>query len=285
MARDEHKYLGDYGSSLRDRAAMLYLLLRNKVEIPQMAAEINQLADLLHNRNYFSTQEQLFVFLAGSKVQEKANTGWKAILKVGSDSVDLSGSKALYRALSPDEFQQGISITAKERLYVALTLDGYPNTLPAPDSDPMEVQRNWYSMNGKLVQPQDIKAGDLLLTHVMVSSSIDINDALVVDMLPAGFELENSNLQTNESLEGLQLEGMDKPVLELLGSSVLRTQEFRDDRYVAALALDAKTRHHLFYMVRVVSRGKFVVPPTYVEDMYRPELNGVGAAPADLLIQ
>ena len=285
MARDEHKYLGDYGSSLRDRAAMLYLLLRNKVEIPQMAAEINQLADLLHNRNYFSTQEQLFVFLAGLKVQEKANTGWKAILKVGSDSVDLSGSKALYRALSPDEFQQGISITAKERLYVSLTLDGYPNTLPAPDSDPMEVQRNWYSMNGKLVQPQDIKAGDLLLTHVMVSSSIDINDALVVDMLPAGFELENSNLQTNESLEGLQLEGMDKPVLELLGSSVLRTQEFRDDRYVAALALDAKTRHHLFYMVRVVSRGKFVVPPTYVEDMYRPELNGVGAAPADLLIQ
>jgi hypothetical protein len=164
-------------------------------------------------------------------------------------------------------------------------LDGYPDSTPAPDSDPVEVQRNWYRMNGKLVQPSDIKAGDLLLTHVMVSSSIDINDALVVDLLPAGFELENTNLQTNESLEGLQLEGMDKPVLELMGSSVLRTQEFRDDRYVAALPLDAKARHHLFYMVRVVSPGKFVVPPTYVEDMYRPELNGMGAAPSDLVIQ
>ncbi|MGB3916783.1 MAG: alpha-2-macroglobulin [Thiothrix litoralis] len=285
MVRDEQKYLGDYGSNLRDRAAMLYLLMRSKVEIPQMAAEINKLADLIHNRNYFSTQEQLFVFLAGLKVQEKAKAGWKASLKVGSDSVDLSGSKTLFRALSPDEFQQGVSITANASLYASLTLDGYPDSTPAPDSDPVEVQRNWYRMNGKLVQPSDVKAGDLLLTHVMVSSSIDINDALVVDLLPAGFELENTNLQTNESLEGLQLEGMDKPVLELMGSSVLRTQEFRDDRYVAALPLDAKARHHLFYMVRVVSPGKFVVPPTYVEDMYRPELNGMGAAPSDLVIQ
>ncbi|OQX01499.1 MAG: hypothetical protein BWK73_45795 [Thiothrix lacustris] len=77
---------------------------------------------------------------------------------------------------------------------------------------------------------------------------------------------------------------MDKPVLELLSSSVLRTQEFRDDRYVAALPLKAKTRHHLFYLTRVVSTGKFSVPPTYVEDMYRPELNGVGAVPAAVVI-
>lgn len=284
MVRDEQKYLGDYGSSLRDRAAVLYLLLRNKVEIPQQAAEINRLADLLHNRNYFSTQEQLFVFLAGLKIQEKAKSGWQAALKVGQDSVDLTGNKALNRSLSPEEFQKGVSITAKEPVYVALTLDGYPDAMPALDSDPIEVRRNWYSMDGKLKPVQDIKAGDLLLTDVMVSSSTDINDALVVDLLPAGFELENTNLQTNESMEGLQLEGMDKPVLELLSSSTPRTQEFRDDRYVAALPLKAKTHQHLFYMVRVVSTGKFVVPPTYVEDMYRPELNGVGVAPADLVI-
>lgn len=284
LARDEQKYLGDYGSSLRDQAAVLYLLLRHKVDMPQQAAGIGKLADLLHNRNYFSTQEQLFTLLAGLKVQEKAKAGWKASLKVGNDSVDMSGSGTQYRALSADEFQQSVSITAKEAMYVALTLDGYPDTMPGPDSDPIEIQRNWYGMDGKKVQPEDIKAGALLLTHLMVSSNTDINDALVADLLPAGFEIENTNLQTNESMEGLQLEGMDKPVLELLGSSSPRTQEFRDDRYVAALPLEAKARHHLFYLVRVVSTGKFVVPPPYVEDMYRPELNGVGAAPATLVI-
>ena len=284
LVRDEQKYLGDYGSRLRDQAGMLYLLLRHKIALPNQATEITKLADLLHNRNYFSTQEQLFVFLAGLQVQEKAKASWHAALKVGNDSVALSGSKAAYRAVTAEEFQQGLSITATDPLYVALSVDGYPVAPPAPDSDPIEVQRQWYGMDGKPVKPEALQVGSLLLTHLMVSSSTDINDALVVDLLPAGFELENTNLQTNESLEGLQLEGMDKPVLELLSSSVPRTQEFRDDRYVAALPLKAKTRHHLFYLTRVVSTGKFSVPPTYVEDMYRPELNGVGATPAAMVI-
>lgn len=284
MVRDEQKYLGDYGSSLRDQAAMLYLLLRHKAKLSQLSTEINQLVELLHNRTYFSTQEQLFTLLAGLKVQEKATAGWKAMLTVGKDTVDLSGSSTQYRSLSADNFQQGIRVTAKEPLYVALSVDGYPNTVPAPDSDPIEIQRGWYSLDGKKVAPDGVKAGALLLTHLMVSSNSDINDALVADLLPAGFEIENTNLSNNESLEGLQLEGMDKPVLELLGSSELRTQEFRDDRYVAALPLRAKMRHHLFYLVRVVSAGRFAVPPPYAEDMYRPELNGLGAVPPALVI-
>lgn len=284
QVRDEQKYLGDYGSSLRDQAAVLYLLLRHKAKLPPLATEINQLVDLLHNRNYFSTQEQLFTLLAGLKVQEKSQTAWKATLTIGKDSVDLAGSGTQYRTLSTDDFQQGIQVTAPQPLYLALNVDGYPNTVPVPDSDPIEIQRAWYSLDGKKISPDGIKAGALLLTHLAVSSNIDINDALVADLLPAGFEIENTNLSGNESLEGLQLEGMDKPVLELLGSSELRTQEFRDDRYIAALPLNAKTRHHLFYLVRVVSSGRFAVPPPYAEDMYRPELNGVGAVPSTLVI-
>ncbi|EIJ33282.1 alpha-2-macroglobulin family protein [Thiothrix nivea] len=278
LARDEQKYLGDYGSSLRDRAAMLYLLLRYQVSIPQQAAEITKLADLLHNRSYFSTQEQLFTLLAGLKVEEKLKAGWQAALKIGDGSVDLPGKGVHYQSLAAMDFQKGISIATQgqEPLYVALSLDGYPDVAPAPDSDPVMIQRDWYGMDGKLLQTGDIKPGSLLLTHLALESAVEINDALVVDLLPAGFEIENTNLQTNESLEGLQLEGMDKPVMELMGSSSLRTQEFRDDRYLAALPLEAKTRHHLFYMVRVVSSGKFRVPPPYAEDMYRPELNGVG---------
>lgn len=286
LVRDEQKYFGDYGSSLRDQAAMLYLLLRYKIELPQQAAMVNKLADLLHNRSYFSTQEQLFTFMTGLKLQDKLKEGWQAGLKIGTGNVDLSGKGSQYRNLGVGDFPQGVGITnrGKGPLYVSLTVDGYPDIAPAPDSDPVEVQRNWYSMDGKPVQAKDIKAGQLLLVHLMLSSAVDINDALVADLLPAGFEIENTNLQNNETLQGLQLEGMDKPVTELLNSSTLRTEEFRDDRYIAALPLTAKTRHHLFYMARVVSSGEFVVPPAYVEDMYRPELNGVGAVAGKLVV-
>ena len=77
---------------------------------------------------------------------------------------------------------------------------------------------------------------------------------------------------------------MDKPIAELLSNTTLRYQEYRDDRYVAALRLEAKARNHLFYMIRVVSPGTFSVPPALVEDMYRPELTGISVAPTSLTI-
>lgn len=288
LARDDQKYLGDYGSKLRDQAAILYLLLKNKVNIADQAVQISRLAESLHNKNYLSTQEQLFTFLAGLKVQEKVKEGWKASLTIGTGAaLDLGGTGMQNRLLTVDELQKGVQVKAKgnERLYVALNVDGYPDVSPSLDSDPIDVQREWFNMQGKKVQLQDIKAGDLLLTHLLISSTSDIHDALVADLLPAAFELENTNLSAIESLSTLQLDGMDKPLSELLSGSNTRYQEFRDDRYVAALPLEAKAKNHLFYLVRVVSPGAFTIPPAYVEDMYRPELNGVGVASGILSIK
>jgi hypothetical protein len=124
----------------------------------------------------------------------------------------------------------------------------------------------------------------LVLTYLNVSSNDSLRDALVVDLVPAGLEVENTNLANNESLEGLQLEGTDKPLTGLIESTTVTHQEFRDDRYVAALALEPKTRYHLFYLARVVSSGKFAVPPPTVLDMYRPDFSGIGAVPSDLAI-
>ena len=55
-------------------------------------------------------------------------------------------------------------------------------------------------------------------------------------------------------------------------------EEFREDRYVAAVKLDAGSTAHVFYLVRAVTPGVYTVPPPLVEDMYRPQLRGVGRA-------
>lgn len=283
--RDDQQYLGDYGSSLRDQAAILYLLLRYPSTRQETAPLVNKLADLVYNRSYFSTQEQVFLFLAGMQLHSKAKAGWQAELAIGQQVASVQGQTAQHRRLTMADFLSGVKVaaTGKQPLHVLLAVDGYPQQPPAPESDPLDVRRTWYGLDGKPVQPQAFKAGQLLLTHLEISSAIDVRDALVVDMLPAGLEIENTNLRDNEVLQSLQLEGMDRPVAELHSDGV-RTEEFRDDRYVAALPLTAKVRHHLFYLVRVVSSGTFAVPPPYAEDMYRPELNGVGAAPNSLVI-
>ena len=65
----------------------------------------------------------------------------------------------------------------------------------------------------------------------------------------------------------------------------VRHEEYRDDRYVAALKLDAGDTARVFYLVRAVTPGTYTVPPSLVEDMYRPELRGVGkAAPATMTV-
>lgn len=65
----------------------------------------------------------------------------------------------------------------------------------------------------------------------------------------------------------------------------LQHQEFRDDRYVAALKLDGYGSTHLLYLARAVTPGTYKVPPPQVESMYRPGWHAVGATPADLAVR
>ena len=60
------------------------------------------------------------------------------------------------------------------------------------------------------------------------------------------------------------------------GSAEVKHEEFRDDRYTAALDLSAGSNQQLVYLMRAVTPGRYQVPPTQVEDMYRPELRAVG---------
>jgi hypothetical protein len=65
-------------------------------------------------------------------------------------------------------------------------------------------------------------------------------------------------------------------VAEVMRNPNIQHVEFRDDRFVAAVKLERELR--LFYRARVVTPGRFVIPPLYVEDMYRPQLFGIGAS-------
>ncbi|MCB1595601.1 MAG: hypothetical protein KDI76_11885, partial [Xanthomonadales bacterium] len=60
--------------------------------------------------------------------------------------------------------------------------------------------------------------------------------------------------------------------------------EYRDDRFIAALSLSSYKDNDLFYLARAVTPGEFTVPPSLVEDMYRPEIRAVGKADGQMVI-
>ncbi len=264
-------YLADYGSPLRDGALELALLRQHKLaedRWPELSAKV---ADTLAHRQWLSTQERL-ALLRLAQVDPAAD--WQARVASISGDQAVAGKNSVQIGAPEALAATGVTNEGKGSLYVQRTLVGYPEQAPTRISQGMSVTRSWFNADGKPLDPAKVKVGDLVVVRLNVSSEQTVPDALLVEMLPAGFELENPALGTSIKLEELSIEG--KPAWQSEWNDYLKHQEFRDDRYTAALDLSEGGNQQLVYLMRAVTPGRYQVPPTQVEDMYRPELRAVG---------
>ncbi|HHQ4924231.1 TPA: alpha-2-macroglobulin family protein [Aeromonas veronii] len=264
-------YLGDYGSPLRDEALELSLLRQHKLAAERWPALSAKVADTLAHRQWLSTQERL-ALLRLARFDPAAD--WQARVTSSLGSGSLSGSAPLQQGAPEALAASTVTNEGKGSLYVQRTLVGYPEQAPARISKGMSVTRSWFNSDGQSFDPAKVKVGDLVVVRLNVSSESAVPDALLVEMVPAGFELENPALGNSIKLEELSIEG--KPAWQSEWNDYLKHQEFRDDRYTAALDLSEGSNQQLVYLMRAVTPGRYQVPPTQVEDMYRPELRAVG---------
>ncbi|WP_421337063.1 alpha-2-macroglobulin family protein [Aeromonas veronii] len=264
-------YLGDYGSPLRDQALELSLLRQHKLAAERWPALSAKVADTLAHRQWLSTQERLALLRLA---RFDPTVDWQAKVTSSLGSGSLSGSAPLQQGAPEALAASAVTNEGKGSLYVQRTLVGYPEQAPARISKGMSVTRSWFNSDGQHFDPTKVKVGDLVVVRLNVSSESAVPDALLVEMVPAGFELENPALGNSIKLEELSIEG--KPAWQSEWNDYLKHQEFRDDRYTAALDLSEGSNQQLVYLMRAVTPGRYQVPPTQVEDMYRPELRAVG---------
>ena len=161
-----------------------------------------------------------------------------------------------------------ISKTAMARIYIA------PNI-------PLKKLHNALESYGQGLKPSDVL---VLLDDTIFSSG---KDGLLVTERELRVK-EAFNPPETFALDGIALgirggdlyinnrRARDFNITERGEAADVRHEEFRDDRYVAALKLDQGQEAHVFYLVRAVSPGTYRVPPPIVEDMYRPEVRGIG---------
>lgn len=264
-------YLGDYGSALRDQALELSLLRRHKLAEDRWPALSAQVADTLAHRQWLSTQERLALLRLA---QADPAAGWQARITSSSGTQPVAGDTSLQLGAPEALAASTVTNEGKGSLYVQRTLIGYPEQAPARLSQGISVTRSWFNADGQRFDPARVRVGDLVVVRLNVSSESAVPDALLVEMLPAGFELENPALGNSIKLEELSIEG--KPAWQSEWNDYLKHQEFRDDRYTAALDLSEGSNQQLVYLMRAVTLGRYRVPPTQVEDMYRPEIRAVG---------
>lgn len=284
-AEREQGWFSDYGSEIRDKALILSLLTENRLLPAQRDKLMLSLAEDLYSVRYLSTQEKNAVFMAGRQYIGQREPKWRAELE-GAISQKWSSSNPVNYNMPVESLSGDVQLvnTDMQTIYPRLTVSGYPLNAPAPESNILDIKREYFDTNGQPVDLSVLKSGQLLVVHLKVSSrSGSIPDALVVDLLPAGLELENQNL--GDSSASLKYStGNLSGLVNKMQQAKIAHQEFRDDRYVAAVTVEQYQPVSLLYLVRAVTPGSYTVPPPLVESMYRPQVRAIGAAPGKLVI-
>jgi uncharacterized protein YfaS (alpha-2-macroglobulin family) len=286
VKRKANEWLADYGSPLRDQAMILALLEENDLAKGKREERLFELSDQMAASPWLSTQERNSLFLAGRGLLGKPETNWTAQLSSGGETRELNNSQSGLKLEGP-LLASPLTLhnPGSEPIYQQLSISGYPQHAPAAGGENLSIRREYLGMNGQPLNLQNLRSGDLVLVHIAVSANKQrVPDALVVDLLPAGLELENQNLgQSAASLENAS--SQVKEWRESMQNASIKHQEYRDDRYVAALNLDGYGTTHLLYLARAVTPGTYRVPPPQVESMYRPNWQAVGETPADMVIK
>lgn len=198
----------------------------------------------------------------------------------------VTGHAPLNSGLDAQQLTQGVTISnpGPAALYGNLNVVGYPLSPPAPVSQQLAIKREYFTLDGKAADLSQLRSGELLVVRLTVSARRDISDALVVDLLPAGLELENQNLADSSASLGDSTDALKESMMDMQQVN-LRHIEFRDDRFVAALAVDSYRPATLIYLARAVTPGTYRMPPPQVESMYVPEWHAIGSTPPPMNVR
>jgi uncharacterized protein YfaS (alpha-2-macroglobulin family) len=294
-------YVGDYGSDLRDLGQMVALTHAFAMNKPEYDAKLVDWARNVTNRthsaeekttyyhwswSHLSTQEQVSIARVAHTFDAGGGKPLSATLHVGAGTETVPSGKTLWvRDLSSAEMASGITVQpdSTDTVFATLDIAGVPGKAPAADPSQVDVRRAWFTTDGKAWEGSSLKEGDTLITELTIEARQDMPDAIVTDLVPGGLEVENLNLGGARQWEGIVVDGMD--LAEHATALVAEHEEYRDDRYAAAVKLRQGQAVRLFYIVRAVTPGTYVVPPPLVEDMYRPSIRGVGkTTPASITV-
>ncbi len=278
------RYSGDYGSQLRDTAWIMMLATESQLS-PDYQDLIFSVNDEMLSKQWFSTQERFAIYRLALALDKASQPKWAvSITSVDGTKKSISNQKDYSQWLTAQLFKQqtSIELTEGKSLFVDLQLVGYPLKAPKQLSQGISSEKRYYNLQGKPIKLDKVKSGDYVVTRIDVASSKRIPDALLVDLLPAGFELENPGLEFSQDISEIKIE--DSYIYEWHYQSEILHREYRDDRYVAAISLDRRQSSVIFYLMRAVNPGSYQIPPVQVEDMYRPYLRSLSASTAPVTV-
>ncbi|HVC51463.1 MAG TPA: MG2 domain-containing protein [Stellaceae bacterium] len=255
----------DYGSDLRDNAALLAFAAGDKGLYPRLTTVMDRITELFARAKDTSTQEKAWLLMA-AEAAAKISGGNMTIATNNAAPETLTAARYVRRQLGAGTPPTTITNKGTKPIWRSVSITGVNHTdLPA-ESNGYTVSREVFNPDGTPADLGKVRQTDLFVV-VVKGKRTDSSRAvrtLVVDLLPAGFEIETADFGNGSARYDW---------LKDLSSTAY--VEGRDDRYIAALDLgQGKDSFTLAYVVRAVTPGAFKYPALDVEDMYDPETIG-----------
>ncbi len=258
-------YYAGFGSNLRNQAILVTLLAQTTLSHPKLIALVQALVDQSKEAPYLSTQEKAWLIRASTALNDARKP-----YSVNLDGKNIEGK--LTQAVSYDAKALEKTPTLKNigdnPVYIAISLEGEPIDVKLLPQAGFELKRDVFKLNGEQADLNNLISGELYVVSIRARRHYNtLNHILLVDLLPAGFEIDNALIAQQD----LPLE------LSWLGSlSKASRLEARDDRFIAAFELGGQTEFNAAYIARAVTKGEYTNPPTFVEAMYQPQFFAYG---------
>jgi uncharacterized protein YfaS (alpha-2-macroglobulin family) len=254
----------DFGTSLRDGAAILTLISETK-SLPQTVPGMLQTVSRSRAaRSATSTQENAWLLLAAKSLIDQSRD-----LTLEVDGVPENGP--VQRVIGASDLSVAPTVIknpSEQQVSASVIVNGASVTPEPAASSGFTIERQVFTTDGKEVQFSRVKQNDRFVVVLKVNETqAKLGHIVVEDRLPAGFEIENPRLMKGTDLKAFSwLDAKTNPA----------HTAFRDDRFTAAFSqTNAGNRqpasYTLAYVMRAVVPGTYTHPGAYVEDMYRPE--------------
>ncbi|MBR1232916.1 alpha-2-macroglobulin [Bradyrhizobium sp. AUGA SZCCT0182] len=252
----------DYGSALRDAAALVSLASEGNAPRATLTQAVQRVEVARGLTPYTSTQENAWLVLASRALSKETMV------------LDIDGSPiktAAYRSYKAEQMAGRpvkITNTGDAPVQAVVSVSGSPVTPEPAASNGFKIERNYFTIDGKPADISKAKQNDRFAVVLKITEAKpEYGHIMVSDYLPAGLEIDNPRLVSSGDKNTLDwIEDGEEP----------ENTEFRDDRFTAAIdrASDDTAVFTVAYVVRAVSPGKYVLPQAYVEDMYNPSRYG-----------
>ena len=267
---------GCFASDIRDESLALDVLVDadpGNAQIPVMARHV---MDKLKQRTWFSTQELAFSVLGLGKIaRQAAGSSVTADVEVDGHKVgtmDGNPLKLTTKDLGGNSNTSAPHVTINThgngKLYYFWEAEGISASGAYKEEDSyLKVRKRFFDRYGRIISGTTFKQNDLIIVQVTLERtfSTDVDNIVVTDMLPAGFEIENPRTKDIPGMDWVKDES--KPT----------ALDVRDDRLNLFVNLHSM-RQVYYYAVRAVSPGTYRMGPVSADAMYNGEYHSYNGA-------